>query len=453
MRKNAHSDGSFGILSLLLVALFLATSNCSRGGDCWSGQTAAQPPAPHPDSPDDILSSSDSPARVAATTGLCGSTSGTYGSSLDVPYEWAQIPGAVDAPVVGHVINVSTPAGDLPWTHPFCADYSFNMEVDSAYRSQLDPTEFVASADCSADGLAAGRADDEICEAFDLEKDQGRTPVAVLHSEFENVLIPAAYRPVGGDRVYMRGHLIVDCGHQNFSTELHPPTLIATAGLNPDTGDVHSTLIVVPYHTVETYRPDRLNFLDQTSAELLAAALSPFGVPLNLLADIDTTPFSRLVVAHYRVSIPSDQRKGVPHMGYHFVVRPGIDVQVSQVNEYQADVAVTLDPAKYTPFSAPSCTNVNISVEDADKLAGLPSGTIRKYIDGIGAVVTPLFPVALGAVISLNEGLNVEKCAVPNGTLPAPGSIHDNQVVVDSSQPYPAYGWLDLAWDGSNTRY
>jgi hypothetical protein len=43
-----------------------------------------------------------------------------------------------------------------------------------------------------------------------------------LENEIEQWALPVAYRPQPGDRVWMAGRWIVDCGHQDWHGELHP---------------------------------------------------------------------------------------------------------------------------------------------------------------------------------------------------------------------------------------
>jgi len=433
---------------LLLSAFKLSHKGCgsSGGQNIWLGSNAPPPPPARPTSPEEILSSPDLPPPVPATTGICGSTTSTYGKSLDVPYEWVEVPGGAEVPVSGQVINVPVPSADVPWSHPFGLDYTFNLAIDKPYLGLLEQSQI--DVDCSPAGIAAGRGESDICNGSDDGEEESRESEPTLHTEFERDLVPESYRPVGGDRVFMRGHLIVDCGHERYWREIHPPTLLARANLDPSTGNVRSTLIVMPYRATENYKPLALNFIQQAEAELVAAAGSPTGAPLYLFANIDTTPFSRPVVAHYRVAIPTVPGRTITRLGYHFVVRPGVDVKVAPINAYQADVTVTLDPASYRPFAQPSCQTVTIPPEGMEALMMLAPGTISRPLGWLAPDAIPLLPYPLsGLPMSLKAGILVEKCTVANNVPQLPGSLQDNQVVVDERQPYPAYGWLDLKWE------
>jgi LGFP repeat len=54
-----------------------------------------------------------------------------------------------------------------------------------------------------------------------------------LEIEGEQWLLPVGYRPEVGDRVYMTGRWVIDCGHDDFHAEFHPFELIATAHTEP----------------------------------------------------------------------------------------------------------------------------------------------------------------------------------------------------------------------------
>ncbi len=58
----------------------------------------------------------------------------------------------------------------------------------------------------------------------------------VLGMETDHDLLPDTYQPQDGDRTVLFGRWIVDCGHGDFHTEIHPPLLIAT-GRSSGPGD------------------------------------------------------------------------------------------------------------------------------------------------------------------------------------------------------------------------
>src|SRR5207302_7405860 len=54
-------------------------------------------------------------------------------------------------------------------------------------------------------------------------------PKGILGVETDQDLVPLEYRAREGDRVAVFGRWIVDAGHSDFHTEIHPPLLLVTA--------------------------------------------------------------------------------------------------------------------------------------------------------------------------------------------------------------------------------
>lgn len=65
-------------------------------------------------------------------------------------------------------------------------------------------------------------------------KDLGISAPGFIELEIDRGLLPSLYRPRKGDRVAICGRWIVDCGHDIFSTEIHPPLVLATARATSD---------------------------------------------------------------------------------------------------------------------------------------------------------------------------------------------------------------------------
>ncbi len=55
----------------------------------------------------------------------------------------------------------------------------------------------------------------------------------VMEMEWESRYFPSFFWPVAGDRVYVRGRWIFDCGHPPYYTELHPVTLSVATRYKP----------------------------------------------------------------------------------------------------------------------------------------------------------------------------------------------------------------------------
>jgi hypothetical protein len=174
-----------------------------------------------------ILSSSDVLNRQEpAEAHLCGDGTSTY-PNIGVSFEWADVPNGADVPALGYVIGATGPGKDVPWSHPFGSDYSFGLVLDRKFWPLLNARSLESAANCTSSGIDAGLGDRDTCSQFAparalgyVDSALGVTPdVGILHTEIENGLIPAFFKPVDGDRVYMRGRHIVDCG-----TIISPPS-------------------------------------------------------------------------------------------------------------------------------------------------------------------------------------------------------------------------------------
>jgi hypothetical protein len=422
----------------------------------------------------DILTSVDLPqGQAAAGAEVCGNGTETY-PNVGVPFEWADTPNGGDVPAVGYAITPKPPGSDVPWSHPFGADYSFGVVLDRAYWSILNPRGVESTADCSAAGLQAGRGDGDICVGFPIahtrhysEFAEGIAPdVGIIHAEIEDGLVPSFFKPLDGDRVYLRGRRIIDCGHNNFSTEIHPPTLIATAR-RLDTGRVVSSLIGVPYRTLGTYGQSSRRFHEELAAEIAAVSQTP--VPLNLIANITSEPFGHDITARYRIAVPPIAGKGRPRLGYHFSTRPGVRATVTRTSDFEAEVEVSIDSAMYAAPQPPVCGSHEITLADAERLNGMPKGSLSglfsKYIQPASytsplwaplLVIVPILGPFLAAevphwlidaTISAQLGLSVGQCTVPSSEAGVqPGTLLDNKVIASTYQPYPILGWMVFDW-------
>jgi hypothetical protein len=338
---------------------------------------------------------------------------------------------------------------DLVWDHPFGFDYWFSLATDAPYLALLNDRGIFGKADCSKEGIAAGGGDQDTCTAFQ-EEQANRVPSGVLHTEMEDRLVPEQFRPVPGDRVYMRGRRIVDCGHDNFTAEIHPPTLLAKASVD-DAGAVHSTVITIPYETIQRYFPNNNTFQDQVQKIIAQDSVLPVGIPLviplavnpfEFYAQTGVLPFHQLVHARYQIVLPPRADGIRAKLFYHFEARLGVTVRVSQPFPPEADVDITLDPTKYATGVPPTCQSENWTLGELDQQANLLDGTIRGIVTLGGVLLPP------GVLYAAEHGMNVLHCDVPHANpISAPEGILDNIVATSFISPYPVYGWLTLKWD------
>jgi hypothetical protein len=109
-------------------------------------------------------------------------------------------------------------------TGQHCADWEMNLAVDANYRHLLARDESTLNdrdgGDCQSKHADEYRKGNQV-------KDLG----GGLGIEGEQWYYPFGYRPDPGDRLLARGLWIVDCGHPDWHTELHPASLLASSYL------------------------------------------------------------------------------------------------------------------------------------------------------------------------------------------------------------------------------
>jgi hypothetical protein len=107
----------------------------------------------------------------------------------------------------------SEPCGLFNAEHSLCDDWIVYIRPDPEYRFMLahdDDNERDAGSDKGLGNFAPELA-------------------GSLETEIEQWLIPVGYRPEPGDRVFMTGRWVVDCGHDDWHAELHPIESVVAA--------------------------------------------------------------------------------------------------------------------------------------------------------------------------------------------------------------------------------
>ncbi len=405
---------------------------------------------------DPILTSPDIPSGGPATAAACGDTNATFGPSISVPKEWAAVTSEdIAIPAVGTVVARHLSGNDFPFAHPFGWDIDFYLAPDPQWTSLLTASSAPAASACK---VAA--ADHDYCEAMDSAASRGIKDVGILGVETDSQLLAPAYRPVPGDRVVVHGAWIVDCGHLDHHTEIHPPTLVATARVRGSAGQLFATFVGQPYRSRQTYQGDNATFLAHALGQVAQAEFNPGVTQIAALPNMETMAFSGLLVAQYRLALPPTVVFYTESaVRYHFVTRPGVTVSVQQPDKYHLNVAIVMDASQYKPPPLPACRTNTYSAEDAEQAAGWSPGTLRGALIAVPAsapvadflgmfvgVPPGTFEALTGKVdVSLNAGILQLACTV--SAPPSPSlTASDNAVITDMSQPYPVAGWVMMDW-------
>ena len=375
----------------------------------------------------------------------------------------------------GWVIVPNDSGADVPFDHPFGFDWEFHIVLDddkNGYPALLSPASLTGD-----DRL-------EAAQALGLPVANG-----LLGVEWDQGLLPHSFRGQvnHGDRVGIFGRWIIDQGHAFpdtasgfFRTEIHPPLLVATAGVQQDSDGSEVTRVLFmsrPYLSGQTYC---LNPADAYKDGIDDDG-TLFGHLVNQIADVVALD-SRRVEAHpkikshpflgshslHMVVSPPPRPEGDYRLAvsFQFTVRAGCAVAVNPDGD-SVDVVVTMDSGKYSPPKLPERTERSYGPEELNKLAA-DSGTAIIVADALAVAVEDvlaglglgglggLFLAAYVAYILSRGILTDEYAALPevdvrnadHAVIDVPvDDIPDGAgIVADDIQPHPIFGWLEIGW-------
>jgi hypothetical protein len=399
---------------------------------------------------------------------VCGGS--TIGVTPPPKWQWTPVydsrferEGSLENPVAGLTGWVSRDAKlsdkDVPFVHPFGFDWEFFVVPDQPYESLLAP---------SNTGHSSAGIDSDFQNATDhARNDLGLTaPAGVLGVETDQDLVPVSFRGqvTDGARIAVFGRWIADCGHDDFHTEIHPPLLMAVARPTPLTGDpdqppgglteVTSVRIMSRPFTV-SQQFDEGNFVAHLITEVgKVEATGLFGIPLSVRVEahpnVFTRPYDGLTLIKLLVKPPSPRRTPLDRLkvSFHFTHRRGVAVQV--FNAGSDTVAIMMVLGELRPATLPTKSPWNISVQELIRLDP-DNGSL--YADVIFASVF-LNPVAAAI---LARGILTDRYDPPSASSPVDNTNVAFGVPVeqlnatigvseDDAQPFPIYGWLNVAW-------
>ncbi len=374
----------------------------------------------------------------------------------------------------GWVVAPDYSGADAPFDHPFGFDWEFQVALDddkNGYQELLSP----ASINPQESGIGQLLASEQ-----GLPMRRG-----LLGVEWDGNLIPQSFkaRVRHGDRVAAFGRWILDTGHNYvkfWRTEIHPPLLLVSASVDKNPRAPESTRALFmsrPYLPGQHYAVDPANaYLDSVDDD------GPFLSHLvNELVKVITLR-SRMVEAHpkiksapfegsYQFTVkvrPPARPRGAYRLAvsFQFTVRDGCSVEVSAADNETVEVIVTLDSGKFTPPQLPTRRSC---VYSKDELNALSPGTGKDIllIDIVAPLVGVLLPfgglwLAIYIEYILQRGFKVDaydpipEIDVLDSSHAVFNTLPENipsgaGVVVDNTQPYPIFGWLDAKWIPWNT--
>jgi hypothetical protein len=381
----------------------------------------------------------------------------TFLSPGGPPWEWTPVldpTNEYDEQLVGlsgTVVSPEISGADNPFLHPFGFDFEFYIAPDTPYSNLVAPP---TKPDAGYQAVVTHAVQDLGLDA----------PNGLLGVETDQGLVPPDYRVQEGDRIAVFGRWIVDAGHDDFHTEIHPPLLLAAARSFADLHcadgaptTTHSTLVGRPYLISQEFGDGALLVhLLKEAAKVETFIPSSFRIEAH--PRIFPIPFAGVHLLHYVVRPPSPRRlpKDALLASYHFTVRTGCAVQVYAFGTDAVGVIVVLNDAPYTsPVALPPRHDWSISESDLEKLNPDAASAYHDVI--FASLLNPqLVPGSATAILS--RGILTDQYDAPsasssqdflNVVTNAPiDTLGPNMgVSQDDSQPFPVYGWLNVGWD------
>ena len=383
---------------------------------------------------------------------------------------------------------------DVPFTHPFGNDFEFFVAPDTQYLQLLGITN--AYLHEAASWLQVKGEYDAGGQRALAAKPQGLALSSsgfsgLLGVEVDQGLVPPDYRPADGERVVVFGRWIVDAGHPDFHTEIHPPLLMVSARPpivyvlgKPTTRDLkktHATLIGRPYLPKQIFHDDSGNphGLRAALEAFLTSKVTSFILSTNI--PVQTTEQVRLVAGvepgfpgfgdyaaavtmnfSVRPTLPRQSKSDVLLLSYHLTCREGCVPRVINNGDDSVRIEVAIGSfGKFAynapPVPPPGGQEVTIHLADlqnqeltaalAQKVAQVAQdhgADVGQYLQNLinNGAITLTYPEAAWPVAPDNQ-VNVV-AAVQVTSLPSDGTA---QVATDNTQPFPIYGYVDVWWE------
>ncbi len=352
----------------------------------------------------------------------------------------------------GIVLKAHRSEHDLPFTHPFGNDWNFDLAVDWGYEQLLAPNNVVVDSQGHPNPKANGDAVAAVQQARD---DLGISVSGTLHVEMDEHMLPEAYRPRDFDRVAVFGRWIIDCGHDDFSSEIHPPLLLARA--EEVSGDeTHSTVIGRPFLVSQEFGDGALydHLLKQIARIVpLSILFGPFELADRVEARprVLDKPFSGLHLMKYTVKpakarvSPNDKLM----VSFNFVVRPGIVVQLTKATDSDGvTVWVLMNDLLHNPAPLPSKHDRDVSIDYLKTEAPDQAQALDELLSGVGinnAIAAQV--VAKGVLTDAYDPAVASSPFDSQVTTLAVDELHGPYYSEFELQPFPIYGFLDVKWE------
>ncbi len=391
------------------------------------------------------LSTQDVPQRkdLSAPWSYCGGGSGeTWGWAGNVPFEWGPVlaGSAAITPLAGTVITKRKSGGDFPTMHPFGFDRELFVLPDSPWDVLLAP------ANKDAKGTCKPGTTDEICDALLRARSIDPSASGIMSVETDSLFMPDGYWPEPGSRVVIHGDWIVDCGHDDYHSEIHPPLIVASASEDAVTHEVNARFLARPFGVTQRYGVTNSTFHDHALNEV-GRTCSTGALHMEAKPILLNPPFKGTVVAQYDVTLPAIPGSGYmdSEVRYHFIQRPGVTISIDHPDKYHVTITVLLSEANYIPLAEPNCGTKQVQLETFDEEFHTPSGTVRSGLIFAGGIIGPCGAMVASAA---QAGFTTAQCSLQQPPIPSAtdATDWDNAIETSSALPFPFVGWLRMRW-------
>ena len=379
---------------------------------------------------------------------VCGGKDTFHGGAR---YEWTPVYsaagqyGSVEA-LSGWALNSHQSTDDVPFTHPFGKfDYEYQVLPDTQYSALLAPH----NTDDDQERVPA-RAQAITLGLLPSSAGSPQAPVGFMAVEQDMGLVPEAYRPNNGDRVAVFGRWIIDCGHNNWQSEIHPPTVTVVGRSEPAARLTHVDIVANPYLVSQEFAHGGI--YGQLVHEVGLAVNPLFPLTAQMTADAGVLPPTNgLMFFSFKVKPPA---AGSPldrlYVRLHVDGRNGVVFQPFQVDDETIEVIGVLSE-DLTPAPVPANHKYDVTADQLNVLSP-DIGAVYKAL--IGSEVAYLGNP--WAAVVLNKGIEASLYDSPVPPDLSTGPViqgfasaapwGQNPVSFDDTQAFPLIGWVEVSW-------
>lgn len=391
-------------------------------------------------------------------------------------FEWKQVmdpSNEYDSPsisVSGWAVYHDVALEDFQCLHPFGNDWEFSCVVDAPFLYLLSNGGVQL---LSINNLTPAIVRTYLTSLTIPENVIVNTLAkGFLGVELDNGLVPRDFQDgfSDGDRVAVVGRWVIDCGHDDYHTEIHPPLLMASAAIykDPTTQQEFTRALFTsrPYLVGQTFANgtnttqiyddssgDDGHFLEHLGKEIAKAESIVLSTQVDAHPKIKQFPFRGANSFEFVVGNPNPSSAHlINHLvvSFHFSVRSGCVVEVMPNDASSVKVLVTLNSAGYTPPPLPKRNDQQVSLDQfktslTEKLGEDAIEVLNTFLNPAGAyilskgLITDLYDPILSLPIQIPSPDTVTN-APANAIPPGKG------FTVNNDQQHPLLGWVEIGW-------